>query len=464
MSILSAAPRNGESGRGRGRPPCKTARAKKRPARKRSSNWPREAHASHSSSTFRKSGKKILKTWSNEIMNFGFSDLTGELRRVATFWWNPKAFSTFSILAHWTWDQHPDKSKLQHDRWNWYVESYPSTSQITWNHTYHHAAHAFDKHFVSCCSCPLPGRRCCYHHLDDANQIGIKHCKQKRSVLAKLFFHGRIFTLWFPESPPKILPDNAPSIPACTFSQGLAHCWEPVLSLATQTPLDLKKLKSHFSHCSLIQYETPKHGPALRLLCLDHLLLKSMFGYVWCDWAWYCLITCRRSKRAHVMTYDCTIFKWAKRTNKFEKVQKLCKHFFAATNSNLSKLKSIVEPSSTTCQANTSESHQSAYIFYTESWCQEFEGRSLNMAAGSSSSIPHFLSSHLHIFPCQPLEGFCNFPPARCCAKRKSQSIQVASPGRLGEPKSSRTPKTNGENATGHWHVTTVLWKVVFLL
>ena len=74
MSILSAAPRNGESGRGRGRPPCKTARAKKRPARKRSSNRPDEAHASHSSSTFRKSGKKNLKTWSNELMNFGFSD------------------------------------------------------------------------------------------------------------------------------------------------------------------------------------------------------------------------------------------------------------------------------------------------------------------------------------------------------------------------------------------------------
>ena len=74
LECLFAAPRHGESGRGRGRPPCKTARAKKRPARKRSSNRPGEAHASHSSSTFRKSGKKNLKTWSHEIMNFGFSD------------------------------------------------------------------------------------------------------------------------------------------------------------------------------------------------------------------------------------------------------------------------------------------------------------------------------------------------------------------------------------------------------
>lgn len=93
-------------------------------------------------------GKRIWRLGPMNSWILGFLiDLTGELR-VATFWWNPKAFSTFSILAHWTWDQHPDKSKLQHDRWNWYGESYPSTSQITWNHTYHHAAHAFHKRFA----------------------------------------------------------------------------------------------------------------------------------------------------------------------------------------------------------------------------------------------------------------------------------------------------------------------------
>lgn len=47
-------------------------------------------------------------------------------------------------------------------------------------------------------------------------------------------------------------------------------------------------------------------------------------------------------------------------------------------------------------------------------------------------------TSHLPIFPCQPLGGFCNFRPARCCAKRKSQSIQVASPG--------KSATTNGEH------------------
>ena len=54
---------------------------------------------------------------------------------------------------------------------------------------------------------------------------------------------------------------------------------------------------------------------------------------------------------------------------------------------------------------------------------------------------PSFPSSRL--FPCQPLGGFCNFRPARCCAKRKSQSIQVASPGKSAT-KSSKTPNQRG--------------------
>ena len=56
-----------------------------------------------------------------------------------------------------------------------------------WNHTHQHhrsrriipiiSVHTLLTNILlSCCSCPLPGRRCCYHHLDDANQIGIKNC------------------------------------------------------------------------------------------------------------------------------------------------------------------------------------------------------------------------------------------------------------------------------------------------
>lgn len=48
----------------------------------------------------------------------------------------------------------------------------------------------------------------------------------------------------------------------------------------------------------------------------------------------------------------------------------------------------------------------------------------------------------LPIFPCQPLEGFCNFRPARCCAKRKSQSIQVASPGKSAKRKARKLQTT----------------------
>lgn len=177
FKCLSAAPSNGESGRGRGRPPCKTARAKKRPARKRSSNRPREAHASHSSSTFRKSRKKILKTWSNEIMNFGFSDWqvnwnvlrlsdgTQKPSRPSAFWPTGRGISILtnqnsSMIDETDMENHTH----QHHRSRGIIP-------IIMLHT------LFTNILLSCCSCPLPGRRCCYHHLDDANQIGIKNCK-----------------------------------------------------------------------------------------------------------------------------------------------------------------------------------------------------------------------------------------------------------------------------------------------
>ena len=324
MSILSAAPRNGESGRGRGRPPCKTARAKKRPARKRSSNRP-GAQFFH----VPKSGKKNLKTWSNEIMNFGFSDWqvnwnvlrlsdgTQKPSRPSAFWPTGRGIS---ILTN------QNSSMIDEtDMWN-IVESYLSTSQITWNHTYHHAAHAFHKHLVSCCSCPWPGRRCCYHHLDDANQIGIKNCKWTVSFGKTLSSQPNLHLVISGDldilSLSSLLLRYYDVVDSCLHLQsrpGPLLRTSPFTFTGNTNTFGSQEALATLS--TVASYSTvPNHGPALRLLCLDHLLLKSVFGYVWWDWAWYCLITCRRSKRAHVMTYDCTIFKWAKRTNKFEKV------------------------------------------------------------------------------------------------------------------------------------------------
>ena len=159
----------------------------------------------------------------------------------------------------------------------------------------------------------------------------------ERSVLAKLFTPPNLHLLISGvniseslQSPPKILwYDNAPNRSKKNVVDSCLHVQSRPGPLLRTSPFTFTGNTNTFRSqealatlANVASYSTvPKHGPALRLLCLDHLLLKSMFGYVWCDWAWYCLITCRRSKRAHVMTYDCTIFKWAKRTNKFERVQ-----------------------------------------------------------------------------------------------------------------------------------------------
>lgn len=198
MSLLSAAPSNGESGRGRGRPPCKTARAKKRPARKRSSNRP-GAQFFHVPKIREKDFEDLVQ-WTHEFWVFWLTwQVNCALRlsdgtqpsRPSAFWPTGRGIS---ILTNSSMIDETDMGNHTHQ----HHRSRGSIPIIS-VHT------LLTNILLSCCSCPLPGRRCCYHHLDDANQIGIKNCKQKRSVLAKLFFHGRIFTLWFPESPPKIL-------------------------------------------------------------------------------------------------------------------------------------------------------------------------------------------------------------------------------------------------------------------
>ena len=62
--------------------------------------------------------------------------------------------------------------------------------------------------------------------------------------------------------------DNAPSIPACTFSQGLAHCWEPVLSspkntnmlfhMERATAMTFLQLPQHFSSENIFSKFFPK--------------------------------------------------------------------------------------------------------------------------------------------------------------------------------------------------------------